>query len=188
MRELMRYAAALEGKRMGSLPPVDTWARDHVGDIDILISADGMWHHEGAPIKRAELVRLFSTILRRDGCDYYLVTPTEKLKISVEDAPFLAVAMDVVGDGTSRRLSFRTNLGDCVEAGPDHKLTYRLGPSGQSAPYIEVRGGLEARIARSIYYDLVALTERRHMDGNDVIGLWSYGVFFPFAGNADFEH
>lgn len=187
MRELMRYAAALEDARTDSLPPVEAWNPDNVGEIDIVIKADGMWHHEGAPIKRAKLVRLFSTILRRDGNEHFLVTPVEKLKITVEDAPFLAVAMNAAGEGRSQRLSFRTNLGDNVAVGPDHKLTYRLAPSGQSAPYIEVRGGLEARIARSVYYDLVALGERRHMDDNEVFGVWSNGEFFPFAAIADLE-
>ena len=181
----MRYAAALEGVDAQGLPPVEQWKPDRVGDIDIVIKADGMWHHEGAPIKRAKLARLFSTILRRDGDAFFLVTPAEKLKITVEDAPFLAVAMETRGDGAARRLTFRTNLGDSVDIGPDHMLAFRPSPAGQNAPYIEVRRGLEARIARSVYYDLVALAERRHMKGGEVFGVWSGGIFFPFAAVED---
>lgn len=187
MRELMRYAAALEDAELRGLPPVEKWNPDRVGEIDIVITADGMWHHEGAPINRAKLVRLFSTILRRDGDAYFLVTPAEKLKITVEDAPFLAVAMDTIGEGAARRLTFKTNLGDSADIGPDHKLAFRPSPSGQPAPYIEIRRGLEARIARSVYYDLVALAERRHMEGVEVFGVWSGGVFFPFAAVEGFD-
>ncbi len=177
----MRYAAVLEGAGARALPPVEQWAPSRIGDIDIVIKADGMWFHEGAPIQRAKLVRLFSTILRCEGGEHFLVTPAEKLKITVEDSPFLAVAMKTEGEGAGRRLSFTTNLGDVANLGPDHGLEFRNSPSRDWAPYIDVRRGLAARIARSVYYDLVALAEGRQMEGGEVYGVWSRGVFFPFA-------
>ncbi len=177
----MRYAAALEGLDRRTLPPVERWTPARVGEIDIVIKSDGTWFHEGAPIARARLVRLFSTILMREGDDHFLVTPAEKLKITVEDAPFLAVLMKTEGEGDGRRLSFTTNMGDVAAAGPHHQLAFRASRGGDIAPYIDVRRGLEARIARAVYYDLVALGERRHMEGGDVFGVWSNGVFFPFG-------
>ncbi len=181
----MRYAAALGDYHARALPPVENWNPPRIGEIDIVIKSDGTWFHEGAPITRARLVRLLSTILRREGDDHFLVTPAEKLKIAVEDAPFLAVLMKAEGEGDGRRVSFTTNMGDAITAGPDHRLEFRQSPAGGGAPYIDVRRGLEARIARAVYYDLVALGERRHMEGGDVIGVWSNGEFFPF-GPADY--
>jgi len=181
MTDLMRYAAALEGLEWGALPPVESWRPERVGEIDIVIKADGAWVHKGAPIERARLVRLFSTILRRDGEDYFLVTPAEKLKIRVEDAPFLAVLMETAYSGARREITFTTNLGERVSADRDHAIRLRSGPGGDEVPYIEVRRGLEARIARSVYYDLVALAERRHMGNEDVYGVWSCGEFFKFG-------
>lgn len=181
MTDLIRYAAALEGLEWGALPPVDRWRPERVGDIDIVIKTDGVWMHEGAPIERARLVRLFSTILRRDGDDYFLVTQAEKLKIRVEDAPFLAVLMETAHSGDRREIKFTTNLGERVSADKDHRLRLHSGPSGEEVPYIEVRRGLEARIARSVYYDLVALAERRHMGSEYVYGVWSCGEFFSFG-------
>lgn len=185
MKDLMRYAASLEGAGGKSPPPVEKWNPDLCGEIDIIIKRDGTWFHEGTPINRARLVRLFSTVLRRDGDDYFLVTPVEKMKISVEDAPFVGVLMRAEGEGSSQRLIFTTNMGDEVIAGLAHHLDFRkTSDSEESAPYINVRRGLEARIARSVFYDLVALGERRHMDEGEMFGVWSDGVFFPF-GPAD---
>ncbi len=176
----MRYAAELDDAGDAPPPPVETWNPERAGEIDIVIARDGTWFHEGAPIRRAKLARLFSTILRREGDQFFLVTPAEKLKIKVEDAPFVAVLMRVEGEGRAQRLTFATNLGDDVVAGPDHALVMRsAGGGGQKAPYINVRRGLEARIARAVYYDLAALGERRRTGAEDLFGVWSAGIFFP---------
>jgi len=179
MSDLLRYAADLEDRPGRPLPPVDKWNPPYSGEIDIIIRRDGVWEHEGSPIERAALVRLFSTVLRKEGDRHFLVTPVEKLAIRVEDAPFLAVLMRSEGDGSGKRLIFRTNLGDEIEAGADHPISYRL-TNGEWAPYIEVRAGLEALIARSVFYELVAAGETREIDGEPWFGVASGGVFFPF--------
>ena len=184
----MRYAAALEGLDRRALPPVEKWRPEKTGDIDIVIKADGTWFHEGAPINRAPLVRLFSTILRRDGEDYFLVTPVEKLKIAVEDAPFIAVLMKTAGEGERRKITFTTNLADDVSADAGHPIVLSKSSTGENTPYIEVRAGLAARIARSVYYDLVALAERRQMKDGAVYGVWSGGEFFPLGPAGDGDH
>jgi uncharacterized protein len=162
----------------GKLPPVESWNPDHCGDSAMRIAADGQWWHEGSPIGRAALVRLFSTVLRRepDG-GHVLVTPVEKLSIVVEDAPFIAVEMESEGIGKQRRLAFRTNVGDLVIAGPDHPLAIEDRGHGEH-PYLRVRGGLDALVARPVYYELanLALDEEAGPEGKT--GLWSDGAFF----------
>lgn len=158
------------------LPPVDKWNPSHCGDSEMRIARDGTWFHQGGPIGRQEMVRLFSTILRRepDG-GFVLVTPAEKLDIEVEDAPFVAVEVKSEGQGPARSLAFRLNTGDLVVAGPGHPL--RLG----ERPYLAVRAGLDALIARPVYYELAELALA---EGTDPLGLWSGGAFFPLAGGA----
>lgn len=191
MSDLMRYAAALDDVAKGSGgAPVDKWNPAYCGELDLIIRRDGLWIHEGTPIGRAKLVRLFSSVIKREGDRYYLVTPVEKLGIKVEDAPFLAVLMRVEGEGDDQDLVFTTNVGDEVTAGPDHKLTFRPLPSpedepglgaGGDAPYLHVRRGLEARIARAVYYDLAAIGETRTIDGEELFGAMSGGEFFSFG-------
>ncbi|MBG6116878.1 hypothetical protein FB595_11461 [Sphingobium sp. AEW010] len=163
------------------LPPVEKWNPDHCGDSDMRIARDGTWFHQGSPIGREAMVRLFSTILRReaDG-SYVLVTPGEKLSIEVEDAPFVAVELKSEGEGRERALAFRLNTGDLVAAGPDNALLVRETADGPH-PYLHVRAGLEALVVRSVYYELMnmALDE-----GPERIGLWSNGAFFPLDGGA----
>lgn len=150
-------AAQAAGPTRG-LPPVHLWNPPHCGTIDIRIRKDGVWMHEGSPIGRPALVRLFSTVLRRDPDGFHLVTPVEKLAITVEDAPFLAVRVDREGDA----LRFTTNVGDVVEAGPDHGVRVETDPvTGEPAPYVHVRAGLEARLARAVFYHLVEMAEAR---------------------------
>lgn len=163
-----------------SLPPVHLWNPAHCGDSEMRIAADGTWFHQGSPIGRKELVKLFSTILRReaDG-SFVLVTPHEKLDIVVEDAPFVAVEMWSEGEGAGRRLLFRLNTDDMVEAGPDHRLRVEEAEDGTPRPYLHVRAGLEALVNRPVFYELAALALA---DGGDVPGLWSGGVFFPLMG------
>jgi hypothetical protein len=157
------------------LPPVEQWNPSHCGDSEMRIARDGIWYHQGSPIGRQAMVRLFSTILRRepDG-RFVLVTPAEKLDIAVEDAPFVAVELKTEGAGEARSLAFRLNTGDVVVAGPDHRLRFEAGPDGPH-PYLEVRGGLDALVARPVYYELAELA----LAAGDAPGLWSGGAFFP---------
>ena len=186
MTDLMRYAAELEGAGDGSLPPVDKWNPEISGDIDLVIKRDGTWMHEGTPIRRARLVRLFSTVLKREGDRHFLVTPVEKLEIKVEDAPFIAVLMKREGEGKNQTLTFTTNVGDEVTAGRGHALEFHKDPeTGEGAPYIHIRRGLEARVARSVFYDLVPLCETREIEGEEQFGVWSGGEFFSFRAAED---
>jgi hypothetical protein len=156
------------------LPPVEQWNPPHCGDSAMRITRDGTWYHEGAPIRRPAMVRLFAGLLRREADGrHVLVTPVEKLDIAVEDAPFVAVEAQSEGIGKDRRIGFRLNTDEPVVAGPEHKLHLIDG-----RPYLTVRGGLEAAIARPVYYELaeIALEE-----GETPPGLWSDGVFFPLA-------
>ena len=157
------------------LPPVDKWHPDHCGDSGMRIARDGTWFHLGSPIGRPAMVRLFSTILRRepDG-RFVLVTPVEKLDIEVEDAPFTAVEVKTGAEGPARSLAFRLNTGEVVVAGANHPLRFEAGKDGPH-PYLEVRPGLDALVARSVYYELATLALE---EGADPPGLWSNGVFF----------
>jgi hypothetical protein len=165
----------------GRSPPVERWNPPFCGDIDMRIAVDGRWHYGGSPIGREPLVRLFSTVLRRDeDGGYFLVTPVEKLGITVEDAPFLAVEMAAEGDGADARLTFRTNVGDVVEAGADRPLRFRDDAStGGLVPYVLVRGRLEARLTRAVAHELAARAVTVPVDGVEQVGVWSGGRFFP---------
>ena len=179
---LSRLSAALDGVPKRGLPPVERWDPPYCGTIDIRIAADGTWHHNGSPIRREKLVRLFSTILRRepDGRTV-LVTPVESVGITVEDAAFVAVEMAVDGAGEARRISFRTNVDDLVSVDAEHGLRFEEAPDGALKPYIHVRRGLWALLTRSLTYDLVDLAEERSVDGEAWLGLWAGGIFHPIA-------
>ena len=153
------------------------------GDFDIRIARDGTWFHDGAPIARKELVRLFAGVLRRDDSgDYWLVTPAERGRIVVEDAPFTAVECRAEGGGRDQILSFRTNLDEWVEAGPANPIRVETAAAtGEPRPYILVRERLEALIVRSVYYQLVDLAEVRREGGGEILGLWSKGAFFQLG-------
>ncbi len=158
------------------LPPVHEWNPPDCGDLDIRIARDGTWFYLGTPIGRPELVRLFSTILRKDGDRYVLVTPVEKVGITVDDAPFVAVDFEREGDG----LRFMTNLGDEAVAGPDHPIRVERDPeTGEPSPYILIRDRLEALIDRKSFYRLVEIGEHAEHEGEPWFGLRSNGVFFP---------
>ncbi len=166
-------AKAAGGK---GLPPVHLWNPPHCGDIDIRIARDGVWFHEGTPIGREALVRLFSTILRRDPDGFHLVTPVEKMRITVEDAPFIAVRVDRDGEA----LRFQTNVGDEVVAGPDHAIRVEEDPeTGEPRPYLHVRRGLEALIARPVFYELVEMASERDTDEGRRFCVASNGAWFP---------
>jgi uncharacterized protein len=158
---------------VGGRQPVDR------GDLDMCIARDGVWHYRGSPIGRLPLVKLFASVLRRDiDGSYWLVTPAERVPIQVEDAPFLAVELTVVGHGRSQQLIFRTNLDDNVTAGPDHPLRVETAADGQPAPYIVVRDGIEARLTRAAFYDLVERGADERIGDAVEFGVWSNGVFF----------
>lgn len=147
------------------------------------IARDGTWYHEGRPIRRMGLVKLFATVLRReeDG-DYWLVTPVERGRIEVEDAPFIAVEMSVEGTGKGQVLVFRTNLDDIVRVDADHPLRIAEDPeTGEPSPYVTVRGNLEALITRPVFYELVDLAEERWDGDESELGIWSGGVLFPLG-------
>jgi hypothetical protein len=180
---MARLAAALGESSRRGLPPVERWNPAYCGEIDMRIAADGTWHYNGSPITRPALVRLFSTVLRKDPERYVLVTPVERVGIAVDDVPFLAVDMAIEGEGEGRRIVFRTNVDDLVEAGPDHPLRFDEDPTGGLKPYIRVRGDLWARATRSLALDLVALGEAR----GPVFGIAAGGAFFPIAASAGLE-
>ena len=149
------------------------------GDIGLKIGADGTWYYQGGPIARKGLVKLFASVLRlEDDGRYYLVTPVEKVPIAVDAMPFIAVEMRREGSGQSQTLSFRSNVDDVVTAGPNHALGFEAGPNGSFTPFVMVRDGLKARLARPVYYELAALAvEAPSAEGP---GVWSGGQFFPF--------
>jgi hypothetical protein len=174
--ELERVTAAARQAPGGGLPPVHLWNPAHCGEIDIVIKKNGLWFHEGTPIGREALVRLFSTVLRKDPDGIYLVTPVEKMKITVEDAPFVAVRVDREGAA----LRFLTNVGDVVEAGPGNAIRVEADPeTGEPRPYLHVRRGLEARIARPVFYELVELAQERDSPDGPRLEVTSNGVWFP---------
>jgi hypothetical protein len=158
--------------------PVEQWNPPYCGDIGMRVRADGVWLYQNSPIGRIALVKLFASVLRKDADGrHYLVTPAEKIDIAVDDAPFLAVEMQVTGSGRGRTLTFRTNVDDIVEAGPAHPMRFEVeAGSGGLKPYVLVRGRLEALVTRALYYDLVELAVEEPGRG---LGLWSGGTFFP---------
>jgi len=176
-----RRLAALvaEAGQLAPARPVERWNPPYCGEIDIRIAADGTWFYRGSAIGREALVRLFASILRREADGrHVLVTPVEKVGITVEDAPFLAVEVAAEGGGRERILTFRTNVGDIVTAGPDHRLRFEVeAGTGGLKPYLTVRGGLEALATRALQLELVAMADEK--DG--AAGLWSGGTFFAFS-------
>jgi hypothetical protein len=159
--------------RGGRRPPAE------LPNLEMRIARDGTWYYQGSPINRIPLVKLFASVLRReaDG-SYWLVTPAERGRVTVEDAPFLAVAVDAEGEGRARKLIFRTNLDEIVTAGPDHPLRVETAADGTPAPYILVRPGLEARLARPVFYELAELGHVERIGGEEQFGVWSGGMFF----------
>ncbi len=177
--ESLAAAARAAGKARG-LPPVEQWNPPFCGDLDMRIARDGTWFYQGTPIGRPALVRLFSTILIREGDAYFLVTPVEKVGITVEDAPFVAVDFTQSGDGEAQEIAFTTNVGDTVTAGPEAPLRVVRDPeTGEPSPYVTVRRNLEALIDRKSFYRLVEIGEEAPHEGAQWFGLRSGGSFFP---------
>jgi hypothetical protein len=167
--------------------PVHLWNPPDCGDIDMRIAADGTWFYRGSPIGRLPLVRLFSSILRRDGERYVLVTPVERVGIAVDDAPFLAVEMQVEGEGSDRRLTFRTNVEDVVTVDDEHPLRFETGAAEGVKPYVRVRGDLWALVKRPLFYDLVELGTCESGPDGAWFGVRSSGVFFPICPASEIE-
>ena len=162
-------------------PPVHLWEPDNCGDMDMVIKADGTWLYKGSSIDRKPLVKLFSTVLRLDSDnEYYLVTPVEKLRITVDDAPFTAVECDCLVDDDTQRLVFRTNVDELVVAGPEHRLRVRQSASDESPrPYLHVRAGLDALIGRNVFYQLVDLARSESLaNGQEQLVIDSDGASF----------
>ncbi len=188
-RDANAIAAVLAAQNGKKLPPVHLWNPEYCGDIDMRIGRDGTWYYLGSPIGRKPMVKLFSSVLRRDDDDrFYLVTPVERLGIAVDDAPFVAVEMFVEGAGPEQKLIFRTHVDDYVTADADHPIRVEIDPETEEpAPYVLVRDRLEALIARPLFYDLVEMAEERRIDGETVLGVMSGGAFFTI-GRRPLDH
>lgn len=181
-RGLDGLAATAKNAAAGKgLPPVHLWNPPFCGDLDMRIARDGTWFYMGTPIGRPALVRLFSTILKREGDKHFLVTPVEKVGIRVDDAPFLAVEMVKETDKSGLSLRFRTNVDDWVACDGAHRLRFEPAGDGGLAPYLHVRAGLWAKVTRALYYDLVDMGTERMIDGRPMFGVESDGEFFPMA-------
>ncbi|PZQ97178.1 MAG: DUF1285 domain-containing protein [Cereibacter sphaeroides] len=167
-------------------PPVHLWNPPFCGDLDMRIARDGTWFYLGTPIGRPGMVRLFSSIIKREGESYFLVTPVEKVGIKVDDAPFVAIDFTVEGEGTDQILTFVTQVEDQAIAGPDHSIrVVRDEATGEPSPYVHIRANLEALIDRKSFYRLVDLGEHQIIDGESWFGVWSSGIFFPLIRSAE---
>lgn len=177
-------AASVKATKTAGLPPVHLWNPPFCGDLDIRIAKDGSWSYLGSPINRFELVKLFSSILKKEDGKYFLVTPVEKVGITVEDAPFIAVDFEVDGDGKYQTLSFQTRVGDMARAGADHPIRIVVNPeTDEPSTYLLIRANLEARLDRKTFYRLVDIGT--HHEG--WFGVWSEGVFFPLIPSDQLE-
>jgi len=181
----------MENPAPGNLSPTRAQRRtrqpavDH-GDLDMRIARDGIWYYRGTPINRLPLVKLFATVLRRDeDGGYSLVTPVERGRVAVEDAPFIAVEVERRGEGREQQLVFRTNIDETVTAGPDHAIRVETAANGEPMPYLLVRPGLEARIARPVFYELVDYADATREAGGAEFGVWSGGLFFSLGDPGD---
>ena len=177
-----------EVRRAGSLPPVHLWNPPFCGDLDMRIAADGTWFYLKTPIGRPALVKLFASVLKREGDRYFLVTPVEKCGITVDDVPFIAVELRVEARGADQTLHFRTNVDDWVACGSEHALRYTPEEgTGGLRPYLHVRRDLWARVKRALFLDLVDLGEERDVEGVRMFGVVSGGAFFAMAPADEIE-
>jgi|TARA_B110000263_G_scaffold187764_1_gene165443 hypothetical protein len=180
---LEHFAATLSDT---GLPPLASWQPTLVRDMDLQIARDGIWHYLGSPIKRARLVRLLSKVLRRENEEFFLVSPQEKLRIQVDDAPFVAVEMEHLGEADDQRLVFRTNVNDVVVAGVDHAIcVVEDSRTGEPAPYIGVRDGLDALISRAVYYELAEIARPAPAPRQHTLGVTSEGCFFALGSDCE---
>lgn len=185
-----RLMAALGGGGPGKArgaAPVERWDPPFCGDLDMRIAADGTWFYLGTPIGRPALVKLFSSVLKREGDAHFLVTPVEKVRIQVEDAPFQAVEMQLDGEGAGRTIAFRTQVDDLLCVGPEHALRFERAAKDGLKPYVHVRRGLWARLTRALTYDLLALGEVREVEGQAMFGIAAAGQFYPAVPASEIE-
>ncbi len=170
------------GKAGKGPPPVELWNPPFCGDLDMRIAADGTWFYLKTPIGRQALVKLFASVLKREGEKYFLVTPVEKCGTRVDDAPFLAVELKIEDSAAGRVLHFRTHVDDWIACGPQHRLRFEPEPgTGGLKPYLHVRRDLWAKVTRALFFDLVELGEERDIEGAAMFGVASMGAFFPMA-------
>ena len=182
-----RLMAALGDAERRGPPPVERWDPPFCGDLDIRIAADGTWFYLGTPIGRPALVKLFASVLKREGDEHFLVTPVEKVRIRVEDAPLQAVEMQVAGEGEARSIAMRSSVDDLVEVGPEHALRFERAEKDGLKPYLHVRRGLWARVTRALTYDLLALGEVRSIDGEEWFGIAAGGAFHAAVPASEIE-
>ena len=181
-------ASAKAAQKGRGLPPVHLWNPPFCGDLDMRIARDGTWFYLGTPIGRKPLVKLFSSILRKDGDDYFLVTPVEKVGITVDDAPFVAVDFEVADSGPDQVITFTTQVDDTVAAGPDNPIRVARDPeTGEPSPYVLVRANLEALIDRKSFYRLVDIGLHEDVDGESWFGVRSAGTFFPIIRSSELD-
>ncbi|GGB17333.1 DUF1285 domain-containing protein [Allosediminivita pacifica] len=179
-------AASVRAASQKGPPPVHKWNPPFCGALDMRIARDGTWFYLGTPIGRPGLVKLFSSILKKEGDQYFLVTPVEKVGITVDDAPFVATDFEVEGEGEGQILTFTTHVGDMAVAGPEHPIRVDRDPeTGEPSPYILIRAELEALIDRKSFYRLVELGETEAVDGTEWFGVRSSGRFFPIIPAAE---
>jgi uncharacterized protein len=167
------------------LPPEKLGGRIHRGELNIRIDRDGVWYYEGSPINRKSLVCLFASVLTRDADgDYWLVTPAEIGRVDVEDVPFIAAELYVAGTGSAQMLSIRTNVDEIVTIDKDHPIRVVCDPdTGEPSPYVTLREGIEARLSRSVFYEVVNLGVEDDSEGEHMVGVWSSGCFFPLGSS-----
>lgn len=182
-----RLLGALGNGKTRGLPPVERWNPPFCGDLDMRIASDGTWFYLGTPIGRPALVKLFSSVLWREGADYFLVTPVEKVGIKVEDAPFQAVEMAVSGEGDARSIAFRTQVDEVVNVDGAHPIRFERSRGDGVKPYVHVRRDLWARVTRALTYDLLALGEVREVDGVAQFGVAVAGAFYVVAPASEIE-
>jgi len=176
---LAELAATIERQ---SYPPVHRWEPERSASIDMRIARDGTWYYRGSPIPRKSMVKLFSSVLRRDRDAYYLVTPAEKLQIQVDDAPYVAVELESEVRGGEQAIAFRTQTDEYVIADAEHPIYVITDPeTGEPAPYVRVRDGLDALILRPVFYELVDMAERYRDGTRETLGVWSRASFFPLG-------
>lgn len=180
LEQIFRDLIAEQDQRADQLPPVDKWNPPLSGDMDLRITRSGEWIHEGDPIRRPQLVNLFASILKREGDDYFLVTPVEKWRITVEDVPFQVIAVERLERNGEQALQFTTSTGDKVMAGPDHPLRVDIDPgTGEPSPYLLIRKNMEGLLARPVFYQITDYATNGRDTKKAVHGVYSLGHFFP---------
>ena len=183
LSKIIKFATEINEKSTGGFPPVEEWNPEYCGDIGMEIKSDGTWYYMGTPIARQKIVKLFSRILRREKDNsFVLVTPVEKVLVKVADAPFIASYVQIIGEGKNLNLKFDTNVGDTIVASKDYPIRVNIDKkTNQPSPYVLIRKNLEAKISRSVFYELVDIAEHH----KNKFGVWSGGSFFPFSDSKE---